>query len=123
MTPFLFGGNMAKTGKKYDLVFLTDPITQTKGYISPSDLVVYVGTVITDEKGNKKVGTATPKTLGVFLSEKDAEIDKLRKEVSELRINNKNNIKKILTILEVLVGQTELNSLDLNEILDNLEDK
>ena len=48
---------MAKNynGKKYDIPYLVDPVTQEKNWISPSNLVIYVGTVITDEKGNKKV--------------------------------------------------------------------
>ena len=109
-------------GKKYDIPMLIDPISQQQSWISPSNLVIFVGTVITDEKGNKKVGSAVPKELGVFLSEKDNEILKLNKEISDLKINYRKNMKKLVDVLNILVGQTELNALDLNEILD-MEDK
>lgn len=112
---------MAKNGKKYDLVYLLDTTTQAKGYISPSDLIIFVGTVIKDDKGNKKVGTATPQTLGVFLSEKEKEIDSLRKEVSELKTTYRKNMKELSKIIKILIGQTELNGLNLSELKDNLE--
>lgn len=110
-------------GKKYDLACLVDPVTQEKQWISPSNLIIYIGTVITDEKGNKKVGSALPKELGVFLSEKDNEIDQLRKEVGEFKSTYRKNTKYLLNIIEILIGQTEVNGLTLSEIKDNLEGK
>ena len=109
-------------GKKYDIPSLIDPVTKATCWISPTNMVIYVGTVVTDEKGNKKVGSAVPKELGVFLSEKDDEISKLKKEISDLKINYRKNMKKLVKVLNILVGQTEVNALDLNEILD-MEDK
>lgn len=108
-------------GKKYDLQCLIDPATQQKGWISPSDLIIFVGTVITDDKGNKKVGSAIGKNLGVFLSEKDNEIDSLRKEINELKTTYRKNMKELSKIIEILIGQTELNGLNLSELKDNLE--
>ncbi len=108
-------------GKKFDIPYLIDPVTQSKGWIAPSNLVVFIGTVIKDEKGNKKVGSATGKELGVFLSEKDNEIDSLRKELSELKTSYRKNMKYLLNIIEILIGQTELNGLNLSELKDNLE--
>jgi len=110
-------------GKKFDIPYLIDPVTQTKGWMSPSNLMIFIGTVITDDKGNKKVGSATGKELGVFLSEKDDEIDKLRKEISEFKTTYRKNTKYLLSIIEILIGQTELNGLNLSEIKDNLEGK
>lgn len=106
------------SGKKGNIAVLIDPVTQKTQWVSPNDLIVYTGLVKTDEKGNKSVGAGTPKKLGVFLSEKDDEISRLNKELSSLKLNYKKNMKKILDILHILVGQTELNSLDLNELLD-----
>ncbi|MCR5112722.1 MAG: hypothetical protein K6A63_02165 [Acholeplasmatales bacterium] len=110
-------------GKKGDIVMLIDPITQKKQYISPSNVIIYTGTVVTDEKGNKSVGTATPKQLGVFLSEKDAEIASLTKELSQFKTSTRKSFKKLVSVLEILVGQTEVNNLDINEIIDSMEDK
>lgn len=111
---------MAK-GTKGDLVMLVDPITKATSYISPSNVIVYVGTV-KEENGIKKVELGTPKQLGVFLSEKDKEIRDTRLELDQLKINYRKNMKKVIDVLHILVGQTELNSLDLNELLD-VEDK
>lgn len=108
-------------GKKFDIPFLLDPVTQSKGWIAPSDLIIFVGTVVTDDKGNKKVGSAVGKNLGVFLSEKENEIDTLRKEISELKTTYRKNMKELKKIIEILIGQTELNGLNLSEIKDNLE--
>ena len=115
---------MARTnGKKFDIPYLIDPITQQRGWIAPSDLMIFIGTVITDEKGNKKVGSAVGKQLGVFLSEKENEIDSLRKELGEFKATTRKNTRYLLKIIEILIGQTELNGLNLQEIKDNLEDK
>lgn len=115
---------MAKfNGNKYDLRYLNDPITQETRWISPSDLMIFIGTVVTDKDGNKKVGSAVGKKLGVFLSEKDNEIDSLRKEITEFKTTYRKNTKYLLSIIEILIGQTELNGLNLSEIKDNLEGK
>ena len=114
---------MAK-GTKGDLVMLVDPITKATSYISPSNVIVYVGTV-KEENGIKKVELGTPILLGVFLSEKENEIRETKKELretkkelSDLKINYKKNMKILIGVINVLVAQTEINSLDLNELLD-----
>ena len=105
-------------GKKGNIAILIDPLAQKQKWVSPNDLNVYIGTVKTDEKGNKTVSAGTLTTLGVFLSEKDDEITELKKEVNDLKVNYRKNIKKLVDVLNILVGQTELNALDLNELLD-----
>lgn len=105
-------------GKKGNIAILIDPVSQKQKWVSPNDLNIYIGTVKTDEKGIKTVGVGTLTTLGVFLSEKDDEIRQTKKELSDLKSNYRKNLKKLVDILNILVGQTEVNALDLNELLD-----
>lgn len=116
---------MAKNsnGNKYDIPYLVDPVTQAKNWISPSDLIIYVGTVVTDEKGNKKVGVATGKKLGVFLSEKDNEIDSLRKEITALSTSYRKNMKGLLTIIEMLIAQMSINNAELTDLVTKMEEE
>ncbi len=113
---------MAKTGKKGDIAVLIDPVSQSKVYISPSNLIIYTGTVVTDKNGNKSVNMGTPKQLGVFLSEKDAEIASLQKEFNQFKATTRKGLKQILQVLEILVGTTELNNLNINELMNSMEE-
>lgn len=113
---------MAK-GNKGDIEILVDSISQTKQYMSPSNLIVYVGTIKEDDKGNKSVILGAPNKLGVFLSSQKAEHEALRKEFDAYKATTRKTIKTLVNIVEILVGQTEANNLNLNEVLDSLEDK
>jgi len=102
--------------KKGMILIYTDEYGNQKA-ISPDELLVITGTVITNElTKEKKVGTGTPKKLGVLLSEQQNEIDNLNKEMNELRTNNRKHIKTIVSMLEILINQAELQNLDINEI-------
>lgn len=72
--------------KRGDIQILVNPLTKQYEYISPSNLEILVGKVITNEN-KKTVVSAIPIKLGVFLSEKEKEISGLSDEISKL--NNK----------------------------------
>lgn len=110
-------------GNKGDIQILVEPISKACKWIKPDKLKIFIGNVITDANGNKSVGLATPKELGVFLSEKDAEILQLQKELNEEKIKNRKVQKKMVDILKVLIGQMQLNSLEINELLDMEEEE
>ena len=102
--------------KKGMILIYTDEFGNQKA-ISPDELLVITGTVITNElTKEKKVGIGTPKKLGVLLSEQQNDIDNLNKEVNEMRIQNRKHIKTIVSMLEILINQAELQNLDINEI-------
>ena len=116
-------------GKKGDLQVLVNPLTKQSEWCSPSDLAILVGKVDYTSGGQKKVTSAAPKTLGVLLSEQQAQVKELQKENAELRnelakfkSSYKSTMKNVTKLLEILVPQMELNSLELNDILTNMED-
>lgn len=109
---------------KGDMLIYVDSTTQKA--ISPNDLLIYVGTVITDDKGNKKVGTATPKTLGVVLSDLTNDLDKAKKELNELTISYRKTIKNLASVVEIQTNKLVLQEMELNDLktkLKNLEEK
>lgn len=109
---------------KGDMLIYVDSTTQKA--ISPNDLLIYVGTVITDEKGNKKVGTATPKTLGVVLSDLTNDLDKAKKELNELTISYRKTIKNLASVVEIQTNKLALQEMELNDLktkIKNLEEK
>ena len=87
---------------------LVDQATQKRTWIPLENVI------IRNEKGVEH-------KLGDVLQE--LEDNKLAKvDFDTYKIETKKQLKKMLNILNVLVGQTELNGLDINEILDNMED-
>ena len=99
---------------KGDILIYVDSSTQKA--INPNDLLIYIGTIITDKNGNKKIGTATPKKLGVVLSDLTNELDSTKKELNELKISYRKNIKTLVSIVEILANQTALNNMNINDL-------
>ena len=99
---------------KGDMLIYVDSNTQKA--INPNDLLIYVGTIILDDKGNKKLGTAVPKKLGVVLSDLTNDLDKTQKELNELKISYRKNIKTLVSIIEILANQTALNNMNINDL-------
>lgn len=101
--------------KKGDILVYTDSMNQK--YVQVNDLIVYVGTIVVDaDTKEKKVGSGTPKKLGVLLTEQQDAIDNLQKEVNNLTRIYRQNTKKLLNIIEILVNQTELNNMNINDL-------
>ena len=71
--------------KKGMILIYTDEYGNQKA-ISPDELLVITGTVITNElTKEKKVGTGTPKKLGVLLSELTDKIESLENELTKAK--------------------------------------
>ena len=101
--------------KKGDVLVFTDSFNQKP--VQVNDLIVYVGTIVVDpDTKEKKVGSGTPKKLGVLLTEQQDAIDSLQKEVNSLTRTYRQNTKKLLNIIEILVNQTELNNMNINDL-------
>ena len=60
--------------KKGDIQVLINPITKQTEWQNPSNIFIYIGKVDYNENGQKRVFSGTPMQLGVFLSEKEEEI-------------------------------------------------
>ena len=71
--------------KKGMILIYTDEYGNQKA-ISPDELLVITGTVITNDlTKEKKVGTGTPKKLGVLLSEQTDRIESLENELTKIK--------------------------------------
>ena len=115
---------MAKYGNKGDIPVLVNPLTKEQKFVSPTELLIYVGTVLQDENGKKKVGTGTLKPLGVVASENTNDIESLQKELNELKISYRKVVSCLITICDVLVNTAVINNLDIQEIKNTIkEDK
>ena len=115
--------------KKGDIQVLVNPLTKQCEWVNPSNIEINIGNVDYTETG-KKVTSGSPKKIGIYLSEKEKEIKdlqeenkELRNELSKFKATYKKNMKAVTKLLEILVPQMELNSLELNDILTNMEDK
>lgn len=115
--------------KKGDIQVLVNPLTKQCEWVNPSNIEINIGKVDYTETG-KKVTSGSPKKIGIYLSEKEKEIKdlqeenkELRNELSKFKATYKKNMKAVTKLLEILVPQMELNSLELNDILTNMEDK
>ena len=107
--------------EKGDILIYTDYDKQKP--IKPNKMIIYVGTVVEDSNtGQKKVGSGVPKELGVVVSELVNEVDTLNKELSELKLSYRKNMKLLVDIIDVLTSQTQLNNMNINDIKQNLED-
>ena len=101
--------------KKGDVLVFTDSFNQKP--VQVNDLIVYVGTIVTDaDTGEKKVGSGTPKKLGVLLTEQQNAIESLEKDLFSPQKTYRRNTKKLLDIIEILVNQTELNNMNINDL-------
>ena len=101
--------------KKGDILVYTDSMNQKP--VQVNDLIVYVGTIVVDaDTKEKKIGSGTPKKLGVLLTEQQDAIDSLQKEVNNLTRTYRQNTKKLVNIIEILVNQTELNNMNINDL-------
>ena len=101
--------------KKGDILVYTDSMNQK--YVQVNDLIVYIGTIVVDvDTKEKKVVTGTPKKLGVLLTEQENRIDSVEKELNNLTRTYRRNTKKLLSIIEILVNQTELNNMNINDL-------
>ena len=115
---------MAKYGNKGDIPVLVNPLTKEQKFINPTELLIYIGTIIQQENGLKKVGTGTLKQLGVALSENTNDIESLQKELSELKISYRKVVNILIDICDVLVNTAVINNLDIQEIKNTIkEDK
>lgn len=113
------------TAKKGFILVYTDEENQVA--VNPSDLLVYVGTVIEQEdeatgKKFKKVGTGTPKKLGVMLSELIDDNEKLNKELNELKITNRKTTNLLIDICDILVNNSVINNLDIKSIKNSINE-
>lgn len=91
--------------KKGDVCVLIDPITKNRIWLPLEDVEIH--------------HSGRTLKLGELIKELDD--DKVSKaEFDKYKLNQKKILKQILNILKINAGQTEVNSLDLNEILDNL---
>lgn len=116
--------------KKGDIQVLVNPLTRQCVWVNPSNLDIYVGKVVMNDDCQKKVVSASPKQLGVILSELAAENKELREsnkdlknELAKFKASYKNTMKGVTRLLEILVPQMELNQLELNDILTNMEER
>ena len=101
--------------KKGDILVYIDSMNQKP--VQVNDLIVYVGTIVTDlDTKEKKVVTGTPKKLGVLLTEQENRIDSLEKDLFKQQATYRKNTKKLLSIIEILVNQTELNNMNINDL-------
>lgn len=101
--------------KKGDILVYVDSLNQK--YVSVSDLIVYTGTIVVDaDTKEKKIGSGTPKKLGVLLTEQQDAIDSLQKELNNLTRTYRLTTKKLVNIIEILVNQTELNNMNINDL-------
>ena len=102
---------MPKLFKKGDVCVLVDPVTKNRIWLPLEDVEI-------------KHGGRTLK-LGELIKELDD--NKVSKaEFDKYKLNQKKILKQIINILKINAGQTEVNSLDLNELLDtfnNVEEK
>jgi len=113
------------TAKKGFILVYTDEENQVA--VNPSDLLVYVGTVIEQEdeitgKKFKKVGTGTPKKLGVMLSDLIDDNEKLNKELNEMKINYRKSTKLLIDICDILVNNSVINNLDIKSIKNSINE-
>ena len=108
--------------KKGNILVYSDEFDNQKA-ISPDELLIFLGTVVKNEQtGEKKVGTGTLKKLGVVLSEQINEVEQLQKELNELKISYRKNMKTLVDIISVLTSQTELNNMNINNIKEDLKE-
>jgi len=99
---------------KGDMLIYVDSNTQKA--INPNDLLIYVGTIILDDKGNKKLGTAVPKKLGVVLSDLTNDLDSTKKELNELKISYRKTINDLASINQVLTDNIALQNMEINDL-------
>ena len=116
--------------KKGDIPQLVNPITNQQEWVNPSNIYVLIGKVDYNEAGQKRVFNGQPKQLGVFLSEKDEEIKNLKDQLKDaketlttFKAQYKRDMKNVVKLLELVVPQLELNSLELNNILSSMEEE
>ena len=56
------------------------------------------------------------KNLGDVLDELDSNTFSTQKELNELKISYRTNMRKLIGIIEVLTNQTELNNMNINDL-------
>lgn len=115
--------------KKGDIQQLVNPLTKQTEWVNPSNIYIFIGKVDLNEVGQKRVFNGTPKQLGVFLSEKETEIQTLKEQLKEtkdalatFKAQYKKTMRDVVTLLELVVPQMELNQIDLNNILESMEE-
>lgn len=91
--------------KKGDVCVLVDPVTKNRIWLPLEDVTI------------RRNGVEYQ--LGKYLD--DLEESKVStKDFDQYKLSQRKILKKILTILETNVAQVEVNSLDVNELLDNI---
>ena len=108
---------------KGDILIYVDSVKQKA--INPNDLLVVVGRVVTVENKDgttyKKVGVGTPKKLSVVLSEQEDKIDSLSRELNAEKIKNRKILNKLTKTNEVLLNQSVLFDIQINELKTTLK--
>lgn len=68
------------------------------------------------------VVNGTRKNLGDVLDTLDSDTFSIQKELNELTISYRKNIKKLVSIIEILANQTALNNMQINDLKDIKEE-
>ena len=101
--------------KKGDILIYVDSFNQIA--TRPEDLEMEIGQVVKSEfTGEKKVVAGIKKKICIVISDLVNELDKTQKELSELKISYRKNMKTLVNIIDVLTNQTELNNMQLNDL-------
>ena len=58
----------------------------------------------------------TKKNLGDVLDALDSDTFSIQKELNELKISYRKNIRKLVNIIDILANQTELNNMNINDL-------
>ena len=101
--------------RKGDILIYVDGFNQYP--ISINDLEIEVGQVAVSElTKEKKVIAGINKKLGVVLSQVVNELDDTKKELNKLKTSYRKNMKNLVNISEILINQTELNNMNINDL-------
>lgn len=100
--------NIKKPFKKGNVCVLVDPVTKNRIWLPLEDVEIKIN--------------GTTHNLGKYLEQQEE--NKLeKKEFAEYKLKTNKILKEFSKILKVVVGQNELNGLDINEIIDTMEGK
>jgi hypothetical protein len=100
--------NIKKPFKKGNVCVLVDPVTKNRIWLPLEDVEIKIN--------------GTTHNLGKYLEQQEE--NKLeKKEFEQYKLKTNKILKEFSKILKVVVGQNELNGLDINEIIDTMEGK
>jgi len=100
--------NIKKPFKKGNVCVLVDPVTKNRIWLPLEDVEIKIN--------------GTTHNLGKYLEQQEE--NKLeKKEFEQYKLKTRKILREFSKILKVVVGQNELNGLDINEIIDTMEGK